>query len=376
MLKRWTIVVGALLVGCVGCGEDNTTGTTTPQVVPTPTLSVAQELAATGAGAFLNISPTGPPAQKTDWDEYSYDVSRQDAICLFGTQYQVNVHHGTSNKVMLYLEGGGACWEYLTCASGAAKPTANGAQGDGILNFTRADNPFADWNIVYAPYCDGSVFSGNNIIDYTSGTSTLHTFHHGIQNLSAAVALLKQQFPNPEEILVAGSSAGGYGTFQGYGVTRIAFPTAKITVFDDSGPGLQNPDDAAGVAARNANWKYLQYVPPSCTDCDVQLSYLSDWAMDRDPNLRTALFSYLQDMVIRGFLMLDGPPYEALLRTTTDDLHARHPDRFKRFLKTGRGHTILELPNFYTLSVSGVIMRDWTADFLTNGPVWQDLVDQ
>ncbi len=74
--------------------------------------------------------------------------------------------------------------------------------------------------------------------------------------------------------------------------------------------------------------------------------------------------------------MLDGPRYETLLRTTTGDLHDRHPDRFKRFLKKGSAHTVLELPGFYALAVDGTVVRDWTADFLTNGPQWQDLIDQ
>jgi hypothetical protein len=359
------VAVNSALSGCPGG----------PRPTPTPLTGIAGELAATGAGAFLGITPSSM-TQRHGWDEYSYDASKEDAICLHGGPYQVNIHRGTSDKVLLYLEGGGACWEYVTCASGAAKPTANSAEGAGILDFTQAANPFTDWNIVYAPYCDGSVFSGNNIVDYTYQGNTQHTYHHGIQNLSAAVALMKREFPNAAEILVSGSSAGGYGTFQGYGITRIAFPTTPITVFDDSGPGLQNPDDTVGVEARIANWNYRQYVPPSCTDCDIQLTYLSDWAMDRDPLLRTALYSYLQDMVIRGFLNLDGPHYETILRATTDDIHQRHPDRFKRFFKHGAGHTVLELPNFYTLSVNGTVVRDWTVDFLTNSPQWQDVIDQ
>jgi len=371
MLNRWTIVIGALLLGCVGCGEDHVTVPATSS-----TTTVAQELAATGAGAYLNITPSGPATHKGDWDEYAYDPAKQDAICLRGTQYLVEVHHGTANKVLLYLEGGGACWEYVTCSSGAAKPTATASFGDGILDFNNDANPFKDWSVVYAPYCDGSVFTGNNIVDYSLAGNSIHVFHHGIQNLSAAVALLKAQYPDPEEILVSGSSAGGYGTFQGYSVTRIAFPDTTITVFDDSGPGLQNPADTTGVEDRNTNWKFLQYVPASCTDCNTQLSYLSDWAMDRDPTLRTALFSYQQDNVIRGFLMLDGPSYQALLLDTTNDIHNRHPDRFKRFFKKGIAHTVLELPGFYALTVNGTVMRDWTADFLTDGPKWQDLVEQ
>src|SRR5207302_1776982 len=154
-----------------------------------------------------------------------------EAICLHGTDYETSLHRAASNKVLLYLEGGGACWDAFTCANGLAKLTANGAQGTGILDTTNATNPFADWNIVFASYCDGSVFSGNNIADY-DGTQT---YHHGIQNLSAAVSLMLREFPHPERIVVSGSSAGGYGTYSGYSVTRVAYPDTPILVLDDSG---------------------------------------------------------------------------------------------------------------------------------------------
>jgi hypothetical protein len=35
----------------------------------------------------------------------------------------------------------------------------------------------------------------------------------------------------------------------------------------------------------------------------------------------------------------------------------------------------LELPILYTTEVAGITMRDWTVDFLTDGPNWQDLIE-
>jgi hypothetical protein len=73
-----------------------------------------------------------------------------------------------------------------------------------------------------------------------------------VQNLSAAVTAMRAAFPNPGMIVVSGYSAGGYGTFAGYGVTRVAYPDTPIVTFNDSGPGLQNPDDAVNIAERDA----------------------------------------------------------------------------------------------------------------------------
>jgi hypothetical protein len=367
LIRQAILMIVAITV--VGCGEDNEPSSTAPPP-PQSSLPVAQQLAATGAGRFLGISPTAM-SHNGEWEEYTYDPDSEGAVCLGGTNYQVNLRRGNTNKVLLYLEGGGACWNFETCwQASTAKSTAGSAFGYGILDAADPANPFGDWNVVYASYCDGSVYSGDNAVDYNGR----RTYHHGLQNLSAAVSLMLHEFPHPELMVVSGSSAGGYGTFPGYAVTRIAYPDTPLFIFDDSGPGLQNLDDTQGVADRLANWHILQF-PQDCDRCTAQPTYLADWALDRDSTLRVALFSYLKDSVIRTFLKLDGPHYEALLRSVTDDIQNRHPDRFKRFFKTGTGHTVLELPLFNLLAINGTTVRDWTADFLADGPAWQDLVE-
>jgi hypothetical protein len=349
------------------------TATEVPSATATETPSIVDELEATGVGRHLGIMPasmtTRPDGQ---WDEYLYDPAAEDAICLRGGQYQVEVHRGTSDKVLLYLEGGGACWNRANCVdSPTAKLTAAPLLRAGIFEFDNPANPFREWNIVYAPYCDGSVFAGDNIADYGGN----RTYHHGLQNLSAAVTLMREQFPAPQQIVVAGSSAGGYGTFSGYGVARVAYPDTPILVLNDSGPGLQNPDDTQNIQDRLDNWKYAQFVPPSCTRCSTQQTYLTEWGLERDATLRVGYFSFLQDVVIRTFNNLSGEAYEALLREVTDDLHGRQAERFKRFFVQGSGHTVLELPTFYATEINGTSMRDWTADLLTDGPAWQDLIE-
>lgn len=349
------------------------TATDAPTATATETPSIVDELEAAGLGRQLGIMPASMMTRPGgDWDEYLYDPAAEEAICLRGGQYQVEVHRGTANKVLLYLEGGGACWNKSNCVDGlTAKPTAAPFFGAGIFEFDNPDNPFRDWSIVYAPYCDGSVFSGDNIADY-GGT---RTYHHGIHNLSAAVTLMREQFPTPEQIVVAGSSAGGYGTFSGYGVTRVAYPEAPILVLNDSGPGLQNPDDTQNIQDRLDNWKFAQFIPPSCTRCSTQTTYLTEWGLERDATLRVGYFSSLQDAVIRGFNNLTAEEYEALLREVTDDLHSRQAERFKRFFVQGSTHTVLELPAFYTTEITGTRLRDWAADLLAGGPAWQDLVE-
>ena len=369
MFKRFALVT-ALALTVAACGSEETV------TVATPTPSLVDELAATGVGEFIGKIEPDSSQTKGEWTEYSYDEAKEQAICLGGTPYQVNVHEGPTNKLLVYLEGGGACWNSVTCwVANTAKKESGSASGDGILDLNNAQNPFKDWNIVYVPYCDGSVHSGNNEVEYAGHEGK--TYHHGLQNISAALTLAQSKFPDPDMIVVSGSSAGGYGTLNGYGVTRLAYQSTPIIVFNDSGPGLQNPDPAQAGADQDRieNWKYTQYIPASCSECTEQTAYLADWAMERDPELRVALFSYNHDNTIPLFLGMDANSFEALLLEVSGDIHDRQPDRMKRFIKTGNGHTVLELPSFYTLAIDETTIRDWTAAFLTDGSAWVDIVD-
>jgi hypothetical protein len=362
-----TFLLAVFVVAFAACGDDDDGGNGSSGIV--------EELEAVGVGRYLDIVPSRME-RNDDWDEYFFDPAEESAICLRGAPYQVEVRRGTSNRVLLYLEGGGACWNAATCApSGGNPPTAKVAAtpffGAGIFELDNPDNPFRDWNIVYAPYCDGSVFAGDNVVEYNG----IRTYHHGLQNVSAAVALLRDQFPDPETIVVSGSSAGGYGTYSGYAVTRVAFPDTPVLVLNDSGPGVQNLDDPQAIADRRNNWLFEESIPPSCTNCTEQFSYLSEWSLERDPTLRVGVFSYLRDIVIRSFLVLTPTEYEALLREVTGDIHDNYPDRFKRFFVNGEGHTVLASPEFYTLAADGTTMDVWTAEFLADGSGWRDLVE-
>lgn len=337
-----------------------------------PTAAIADELRASGFGDYLGVQPVARAAQAGEWTNLFFDPALEQAICLTGSPYQVSVRRGTNGQVLLYLQGGGACWDYLSCyVLQTALLHANGAGAIGALDVNDPASPFADYNVVYAPYCDGSVFTGDATVDYEGH----RTFHHGLWNLSVAVDAAKREFPEASRIVVAGSSAGGYGTFAGYGATRVAFPDTEIVVFNDSGPGVQNPDATEDVQNRVRNWNFTSRIPESCTECDPQYTFLLDWALERDPSLRAAMYSYQQDRTIRGFLDLSGPAYQSLLLEVTGEVHWRHPDRFARYFPQGSKHTILQDPEFYTQVVDGVSIRDWTQAFLDASPAWVEVIE-
>ncbi len=360
------IVLSALFaVVLYGCGS-NTTTTVAPDFL--------DRLNSMGVDKYIGLEPTLETTQTIDgstWEVYSYDPS-SPARCFNGSPYIVSLHRGDPQKVLLYLEGGGACWDYTTCYSEKlAKSGANPAIPMGMLDPTNPANPFKNYSIIYASYCDASVWSGDNDVDFTGATET--TYFHGLANLSAAVTLMKQDYINPSTIVVAGSSAGGYGTFMGYFVTRTQYPFTTLNVINDSGVGLFNPQESSLFQHILATWNLSRIIPSDCPKCSQQMSYLADWALDNDPDVNFGFFSYYNDMVIGSvFLQMSTADFKSLLLSVTGAIHAAHPTHFERFFVDGDIHTVLELPAYYTMQVSGTTISQWTADMITDTADWKD----
>jgi len=342
------------------------------------------ELDAVGIGRYLGRD-VPEPTLESNWLRYDFAPSDDGPICLYGTPYRVYVRPGTSDNVLFYLEGGGACWNNENCWGNtrakidAAPLLPLAVLRGGIFATSPQFNPLAGWTVVYVPYCDGSVFTGDNVADYERGT----VWHRGLSNLTTGVDVMKSLYPNPSRIVVSGSSAGGYGTFTGYAVTRLAYPTTEILVINDSGPGLQNNNDPQALADRRENWRFEQFRPAACTDCVTQPAFLTPWAMQYDPRLRGGFFASLQDEVIRGFLDMSGPQFEQLLLDATDQVVAKNPDRVKRFFVAGEFHTILLggglgssgiAVDYRSLKINDTTLPQWIDDLVSGDPAWSDLV--
>ncbi|MBC8170119.1 MAG: hypothetical protein H7X77_00535, partial [Anaerolineae bacterium] len=74
---------------------------------------------------------------------------------------------GNTDKLMVYFQGGGACWNALTCQTQGAtfddfvnSPPVEIGFYNGIFDFENTANPAADYNFVFVPYCTGDVHVG------------------------------------------------------------------------------------------------------------------------------------------------------------------------------------------------------------------------
>ncbi len=378
MAQRQTggIAAAVFVTLAQACGTSTSVQPAPDPVVPVPTAAdraaYVAELETLGVGQYLDAATPFTIETSGDWQTYHYDITG-GATCFNGSEYIVSVRPTTeaSENVMLYLQGGGACWDYGTCYGlpFASQEASIPGSGGGFLDWKRDDNPLKSWNVVFASYCDGSVFSGDHIANHKGKPA----YHWGLRNLSAAVSVMREHFPDPEKVMVAGSSAGGFGTFMGVGVARVAYPEKPMYVMNDSGPGLENHElPEIGQEVRDS-WRFEQFLPDGCERCDDQLAYLVSYVLDRDPDMKIGLFSYRDDAVIGSlFLQLFGD-YPILMQQVSDDIHNRHPDKFRRFFVDGMGHTVMGLSLYYSQWPHGQTFSDWMDAFVTDDmDRWRD----
>ncbi len=154
-----------------------------------------------------------------------------------------------STDLLVYMEGGGACWNATTCfvlkaAAHIDVPytDAQFASDVDTLNasgmFSRSDaaSPFAGASFIYVPYCTGDVHAGTAVRTYDVGGQSKTVHHTGGLNAQLIVDTVHAALPNVTRIWLTGSSAGGYGATLNLPRYAAAWPAASIQVLQDSSP--------------------------------------------------------------------------------------------------------------------------------------------
>ncbi|MBT8063468.1 MAG: pectinacetylesterase family protein [Gammaproteobacteria bacterium] len=349
-----------------------------------------EELVASGVDKYLGMySPVVSEDVGDGWTKHTFDPDGGNGpICIAGTPFSAFSKQGNPSKLLIMLQGGGACWQdfyFCNILAEAQEPPPEFPAGIWTDEFDTGSevvsNPIGDWSVLYMPYCDGSVFTGDNdVVDPNFPFGPVR-FHRGMRNVSAGIDLANTLFPNAGRIMLAGSSAGGVGAASlAPFITRFAYGnTTKLMVFNDAGPIAVNLFDVGGIAARAADWQFGQFYPASCTECSDtgQGTAIVDWRLENDSTIREAFYSTDGDATNRFFLQVPTQEmYRNLIVTEHGKLHDAYPDRYKRFIRSGDdSHTALQTPLFYLGTANGVPLDVWTADFLVPRPFWMDIVE-
>ncbi|MCB9741499.1 MAG: vtpJ-therm [Alphaproteobacteria bacterium] len=314
-------------------------------------------------------------------------------VCLRGGPFTASVRDQAGEDLILFLAGGGACWDDYCLAIEDAPP---GIPGVEVLDPGYAANPVAGWDQVYLPYCDGSLFLGDVVADDDEDGEP-DRYQRGQANLAAGLRLAAEQFPAPRRVLLAGSSGGAYGTFGALILARKAFPGVPIDIFNDSGPGIADPDDPDFLQDLVQQWGAEGLLPEDCEGCfdGGHLTPMLGWALERDRDLRVAMFSNTRDQILsEWFLGIGGSAFEDALLAELSALEAQEDERFASFIVDGDEHTsligdvsgvvgevpdgiaeLIHLGSMEGSQIDGVSVAQWLEWYVTEDARWESLAD-
>ncbi len=322
--------------------------------------------------------PDGPVGQ---WQWVDFPESQ----CRDGSSTGIGVRRGSSDNLVIFFEGGGACFNGFTCLANdpefGADEFFNWAifDGDGgIFDASHEDNPVRDWSFVYVPYCSGDVHAGDASDVSVPDIQPLQRFA-GYSNVELFLRRIVPTFGRAPHVLVTGVSAGGFGAgFNYHRLTRV-FP-GKVTLLDDSGPAMR--DNFLSPCLQRMwrdTWGLDATIPPGCSDCAGPegggISMLLRYLGGRHPEQRMGLISSERDRTIAAFYSfgLDecaglGAIYtSARFRDGLHDLRdnlLRPMPNWGTYFIPGDDHTWIGHWAFYTTEVDGVRLVDWVADLI------------
>lgn len=295
-------------------------------------------------------------------------------VCMRGDDYSVSLRPGTDpSKLLVFLQGGGACWSELCLAYHLAPP---GVPETGVLDPADPDNPFADWNVLYLPYCDGSLFIGDVSVD-ADQDGTVDRVQHGLQNLSAGLDVARVEVPDATHVVLGGASAGGFATIPATMLVRLTWPEARLDVFDDSGVGVARAGEPDYLETIFDDFDAWDLLPSSCHDCYARghLTDLLDWQLRQDPNLKLAGMSSHQDAVIsQTFLGIEPADFQDSLFEEVTRLETAWPGRYAGYLTAGADHTVV-LSTPASTAIDGVTAYEWLAGLVDDTGAWRPLRD-
>lgn len=295
----------------------------------------------------------------------------------------------SSDELLIFFQGGGACWNTGTCVpslvqygpacdygqlcvldvEGGQRPTASHvtekdpfpADGGGsfaqevaalsasrLLDRSLPDNPLRRANVVYVPYCTGDLHAGNAVRSYQykynllDQPSTFQMHFAGATNVERYLEQLVSRFTQVRRVWVMGVSGGAYGATLNFDRIVAAFPNAEVHLLADSGPLLSTP--------HWADWRdtWAMKLRDGCTACDAGFDAVIDDLLTRHASRRIGLLSYDADKVIAWFFY--APPgasnlLQPPLGTFANNLNTLLPKyssaNARAFVVTGEEHVLI-----------------------------------
>jgi len=325
---------------------------------------------------------TGAPISAADgaWTWVDFP----DSFCRDGSTAGIAVSlESASKKVMIYIEGGGACFDSITCLANPTNVSGQKAEKTGgLFDRTNTANPVKDWNFVYVPYCTGDIGAGANPNGTVSGVTGTQMFV-GRPNLEAFLNRVVPTFPGVTNVLLTGVSAGGFGAATNVPLVQSAFPAVKVGLIDDSGPPMSSQylpsclqkewrttwgfDDSflkdCGAACPNPDDYVLDYAKFIAKQYPDRMAGLLDSDTD---DVISAFYGYGNNNCTGSLLTpIAGATYTAALVDFRMQIMGLDPN-FGTYYPDSSQHTWLGDSSLYSETQSGTTLISWVSNIVND----------
>ena len=309
-----------------------------------------------------------PIVLNTPADTWTW-VDVPGAHCGDGSATGIGVNpHAGATHLLIYLQGGGACFDAASCWG--ANATASNMTGYGAADFANdvtkqllifqrgaaVGNPFADADLVFVPYCTGDIHIGSLLASLTVNGAPKPTYFYGGRNVDVDLASLAISFKGLNHVWLSGVSAGGFGSFLNQDFVARAFPGVPVDMIDDSGPAVDLPAPVTVIP-----WGVR--LPPACTGCT---NLTEVFAFDRKtyPSSKYGLITYQTDTVLPSFFGVTEAQFATQIQTFVSSL-ASDPNA-KAFVALSSGHVVLAEQD--TTAVPFIL--PWLTKMANDDPTW------
>jgi hypothetical protein len=346
-------------------------------------------------------SPAVPEAQFATYTPgpVEYQGRTFTPICMNDSPYAYFAKRGTVNNLLIYYQGGGACWEQLTCGLPVCDTNVNvngfdnpNNQSTGFADIDNPANPFRDWNIVFVSYCSCDIHFGDAAQDYSP---SLHVEHRGYHNSRVVEKWATEHFLAPDRIFVTGSSAGAYGAWFNAPLHHFVWPSTHFDVLADAGNGVITQDF---LETYFPNWNFEANIPdtipgvqesldngtgiPGYTEAVADFFPSTRWAhyttaYDGGLGGQTGFYNIMlnNNNVIAAATWWEGScAFNSVMRQQAFDTAAAIPNNYRYYIGTGSRHTVWGSNRVYDSTVGGVpTVVDWVNGMLGGTPAWTNV---
>lgn len=302
------------------------------------------------------------------------------------TQYAFWARQGSTKNLIIYLQGGGSCWNPVTCVT---RPTYYPDVTDsdlyvsGIFDFSNQANPFKDWYFLYVPYCTADLHWGSGDWDYQFMPGQAVTiYHRGLDNFLSALKWAKENFPRRlEKVLLTGSSAGSMGAIGSFPWVRRVYPTAKLYVLGDAGIGV-GPREMDVISRLHWNLGSPLDLPHASDPprlSELWIGYASKFKNVRFGEYAAAwdeTLTYFRDRIFTDFKLAPQESdfcldfHELLL---SDLAEKQKLPNYKSYVAAGTLHVILPRAEFYTENSAGIPFIKWLENMINDSDQWDNV---